>query len=305
MSTKILITGGSGLVGSALSEKLEKLGYQVYHLSRSSSNATSYSTFSWDISRGLIEQGAFEEMSHIVHLAGAGVADKKWTQDRKKELAASRIDSANLLFDHLKRSEHKIKSFISASAIGIYGFDTGGILQTEDRIQLGDDFLATLTKKWEAAADQFQDLGARVVKVRIGLVLSKKGGLLEKLVPVTRLGLGAAFGSGEQYMSWIHIDDLVDIIVRAIENAELEGAYNAVAPNPVTNKEFIATLAGVLNKPYFLPGIPKFVLKLGLGELSSALTGGNRVSSEKITKAGYEFHFKELENALKDLLIEQ
>lgn len=304
MQSKILITGASGLVGSALSARLSELDYEVVHLSRSKREGAAYTTFTWDISNGLIEQGAFDGVSHIVHLAGAGVADKKWSQKRKKELASSRIDSANLLFDHLKKSKQKISSFISASAIGIYGFDTGGIIQTEDRIQLGDDFLATLTKKWEAAADQFVELDARVVKLRIGLVLSEKGGLLEKLVPVSKLGLASAFGSGEQYMSWIHIDDMVEIIVKAIENEKVEGAVNAVAPNPVTNKEFLSILTQVLNKPYFLPNIPKFILKLGLGELSSALTGGNRVSSEKIKKAGYEFQFKELDKALGHLLNE-
>jgi uncharacterized protein (TIGR01777 family) len=150
---------------------------------------------------------------------------------------------------HLKTSGKKIKAFISASAIGIYGFDTGSIVQTEDRTQLGDDFLATLTKKWEHAADQFSmSMANRVVKFRIGLVLSPKGGLLDKLVPVTKFGLASAFGNGDQYMSWIHIDDLVEMFVKAIEDDSLEGPFNAVAPNPVTNKEFLKTLAETLRQ---------------------------------------------------------
>ena len=149
------------MVGTILSEELTQEGYEVVHISRHKSNFSKYKIFLWDISKGLIEDGAFENVKHIIHLAGAGVVDKKWTDKRKIELASSRIDSANLIFKYLESSRHEVESFVSASAIGIYGFDTGGILQTEDRIQLGDDFLATLTKKWEAAADQFSGLGIR------------------------------------------------------------------------------------------------------------------------------------------------
>lgn len=301
MNKRILITGGSGLVGLQLSELLVKQGYEVVHLSRYRSKSSSYKTFTWDLSAKVIEDGAFDGVSQIVHLAGAGVADKRWSTERKAELTSSRIDSANLIYKSLKDSGHKIEAFISASAIGIYGFDTGGIEQTEDRMQLGDDFLATLTKKWEAAADQFDIEGTRVVKYRIGLVLSKSGGLLGKLVPLAKLGLSSAFGSGNQYMSWIHIDDLAKMFLYAIEKTEMNGAYNAVAPGPVVNKDFLTQLAKVLNKPYFLPNTPKFVLKLVLGELSSAITGGNKVSSDKIEQAGFNFQFNNLQDSLTDL----
>lgn len=301
MSLKVLITGGSGLVGTLLSEKLTHEGYEVVHISRHKSNFSKYKIFMWDVSKGLIEDGAFENVKHIIHLAGAGVADKKWTDKRKMELASSRIDSANLIFKYLKSSSHKVESFVSASAIGIYGFDTGGILQTEDRIQLGDDFLATLTKKWEAAADQFSDLNIRVVKLRFGLVLSEQGGLLGKLVPIANAGLSSAFGSGDQMMSWIHVKDLVEIFNDTLKNNKINGTYNAVAPNPVSNKEFLKSLAGVLDKPYFLPNTPKFILKLFFGEMSSAITGGNKVSSKKIEELGFSFQFSEISSALKDL----
>jgi len=302
MKSKVLITGGSGLVGTKLSSKLTEQGYEVIHLSRFKSKSSKYKTFTWDITSGIIEDGAFENIHSIVHLAGAGVADKRWTKDRKQELTSSRVDSANLIFKTLKYSRQKIDSFISASAIGIYGFDTGGIVQTEDRIQLGDDFLATLTKKWESAADQFSEIDARVVKLRIGLVLSNDGGLLAKLKPIANMGLSSAFGSGSQFMSWIHGDDLVNMIIYSIEKEIIAGPYNAVAPNPVNNKEFLKELSNALKKPYFLPNTPKFVLKLVMGELASAITGGNNVSSQKIQDAGFEFEYEKLDESLTDLL---
>lgn len=301
MSKKVLITGGSGLVGTHLSDKLSGKGCEVIHLSRFKSKSSKYKTFTWDVANGIIEDGALEGISSIIHLAGSGVADKRWTQARKQELISSRVDSANLILKSLRASGQKIGSFISASAIGIYGFDTGGILQTEDRKQLGDDFLATLTKKWEEAADQFSEIGARVVKLRIGLVLSDEGGLLSKLKPMAMLGLSSAFGSGEQYMSWIHIDDLVNMFIESMENEGFSGVFNAVAPNPVTNKSFLKQLSKSLNKPYFLPNTPKFILKLAMGELASAITGGNNVSSQKIQDAGYKFEFAKLDDAFKDL----
>jgi uncharacterized protein len=302
MRKKVLITGGSGLLGSRLSEILSEKGYEVAHLSRSKNGKSPYTTYVWDISKGDIEPGALNNTSFIIHLAGAGVADKRWTDDRKTLLKSSRIGSANLLLGHLKSSGSKIEAFISASAIGIYGFDTGTIIQTEERGQLGDDFLATLTKAWESVADQFETYASRVVKYRIGLVLSEKGGLLEKLLTPARLGLSTAFGDGEQFMSWIHIDDLARMFVTAMEQKSMKGVYNAVAPNPVTNTDFLKTLARTLNRPYILPNTPKFMMKLAFGELSSVITGGNKVSSEKIEKTGFTFQFDTLDKALNNLL---
>lgn len=302
MRKKVLITGGSGLLGSRISEILSEKGYEVAHLSRSKNCTSPYTTYVWDIGKGDIEPGALNNTSFIIHLAGAGVADKRWTDDRKTLLKSSRIDSANLLLSHLEKSKSKIEAFISASAIGIYGFDTGAILQTEDRVHLGDDFLATLTKDWENAADRFKNCATRVVKLRIGLVLSKEGGLLAKLLPPARLGLSTAFGDGDQYMSWIHIDELANMFIMAMEQESMNGVYNAVAPNPVTNTDFLKTLARTIDRPYILPNTPKFVMKLAFGELSSVITGGNKVSSEKIEGAGFSFQFDKLDKALKDLL---
>ena len=302
MSNKVLITGGSGLVGSRLSSALSQKGYEVVHLSRFHSKSSAYKTFTWDLEQQIIEEGAFEGVNHVIHLAGAGVADKKWSAKRKKVLASSRIDSAGLIYKTLKDSNQKIASFISASAIGIYGYDTGGIIQKEERNRLGDDFLATLCKQWEAAADRFSELGARVLKFRIGLVLSEKGGLLDRLIPLAKWGLSSAFGSGDQYMSWIDIQDLVNMFIWAVEQEGISGTYNAVAPNPVSNKEFLQQLAKVMNRPYLLPNTPKFVLKLVLGELASAVTGGNNVSSQKIEASGFKFQYEKLQDSLEELL---
>lgn len=301
MDSKVLITGGSGLVGTQLSEELVQRGFQVAHLSRSRNKSSKYQIFYWDIGKKVIEEGAFENVKFVIHLAGAGVADKRWSTKRKQVLVSSRLDGANLIYTYLKSTKNSVEAFISASAIGIYGFDTGGIEQTEDRMQLGDDFLATLTKKWETAADQFKDLNIRVVKLRIGLVLSEKGGMMEKILPMARLGLSSAFGSGEQFMSWIHIKDLTEIFIAAVQKTELQGVYNAVSPIPVKNVDFLKTLAEAINKPYFLPNTPKFVLKMVLGELSSAITGGNKVSSKKIIDSDFRFQFADLKEALRDL----
>lgn len=302
MGNKVLITGGSGLVGSELSSALEKRGYTVCHLSRYKNRNSKYNIYTWDIGRRFIEPDAFEGVEYIIHLAGAGVAEKRWTSSRKKILTSSRIDSASLLYNELKRRGGRLKAFISASAIGIYGFDTGDNLLSEDQSETGSDFLANLTKSWEAAADKFQDVADRIVKLRIGLVLSKNGGLLEKFIPPAKLGLSTAFGDGQQYMSWIHINDLVKMLISAIENKNMGGVYNAVAPNPVTNTVFVKTLSKILHRPYFLPNTPDFLIKIAFGELASVITGGNKVSSEKIERTGFKFSYPELENALADLL---
>ncbi len=302
MSSKVLITGGSGLIGTALSKRLQERGHEVIHLSRQKRNNVPYPVFLWDIDKNFIEDGAFEGVDAIIHLAGANIADSRWTAKRKKELADSRIRGARLIYDHLSSKSHEVKAFISASAIGIYGYDTGDELITEDHPPNSHDFLAILTRQWEEAADAFSELSIRVVKLRIGLVLSTEGGLLKKLLPLAKLGLSSAFGNGRQFMSWIHLDDLVEMFVKAVGDEKMRGSYNAVAPKPVTNREFLKTMARVTGRPYFLPDTPKFVLKLMLGEMADAVAGGNKVSCEKIQRKGFHFKFASLEGVLNDLL---
>lgn len=296
---KILITGGTGLVGARLSRILTAGGHEVIHLSRYVRPGSEFKTYQWDIGSHFIDEAAFERLDHIVHLAGAGIAEERWTEKRKQVIVDSRVKSLELLHHYIVKGQIPLKSFISASAIGYYGMDTGDLELSEDA-PAGDDFLAYVVKLWEAAADQFQE-HTRVAKVRIGVVLSADGGAMTQIAMPVRYYLGAPLGAGDQYMSWIHIDDLCRIFEHVLEK-ELEGTYNATAPNPVTNEALTRSLARHLKKPLFLPNVPAFVLKLMLGEMAGIVLGGNRVSSSRIREKGFRFKFAELEEAVKDLL---
>ncbi len=301
MSKTVLISGGSGLVGTRITELLINKGYQVRWLSRRPGKKDKIEIYEWNLQKNFIDAKALEKADYIIHLAGAGVADKRWTKDRKKEILESRTKSTRLLHDALQSNPHSIKAFVSASAIGYYGWDTGGVWKKEVS-RFGDDFLATVTKAWEAEVAEVEKLGIRTVKLRIGIVLSEKGGALKELTKPINMGVGAALGSGDQYMSWIHLDDLCQMFIYAMEQEEMVGVYNAVAPNPATNKELSKMAAQVLKKPFFLPNVPGFTLKLALGEMASMVLGGSKVSSEKIQDAGFEFSFAELNPALENLL---
>lgn len=301
MSKTILITGGTGLVGTRMTEILLEKGHKVKYLSRSAGVKNGIECFSWDIKEGTIDQNAFNGVDAIIHLAGAGVADKKWTSERKREILESRTKSTQLLKTTLASIQHNVKSFVSASAVGYYGWDTGGVLVKEGS-RFGDDFLATVTKAWEEEADQITALGIRTVKLRIGIVFSQKGGALYEIAKPVKLGVGAPLGSGDQYMSWIHIDDLCNMFIYAVENTSIEGVYNAVGPDPETNKTITKAVAEVLGKPCFLPNVPAFVLKMILGKRAALVLGGSRVSSEKIVTTGFNFQYPELKLALTDLL---
>lgn len=289
------------MIGSGLTRLLLENGYAVVHLSRKEDKSGEVEAYKWDYKTNEIDPEAFKGVDYIIHLAGANIGEKKWTRERKKELKDSRVKTAELLFDHVQSNSIEIKGFISASAIGYYGYDSGSVWKKEGS-RFGDDFLATLTKEWEAAADNFAETGIRTVKFRTGLVLTTKGGLLEKVTKVVKTGLGAALGSGDQYMSWVHYQDVLRAYKRALEDESMEGIYNLVAPDPATNKEFTKEVAKVLNKPFFMPNVPGFMLKLIIGEMASAALGSSRVSSEKIRKQGFDFKYKNLDVALKNIL---
>ncbi|MEO1096639.1 MAG: TIGR01777 family oxidoreductase [Bacteroidota bacterium] len=301
MSKTVLITGGSGLVGSRITELLLEKGFKVKWLSRRSGKKGEVEVYPWDIEKGTIDVKCLDNTDYIIHLAGAGVADKKWTKERKKEILESRTHSTQLLKTTLASNPHNVKAFVSASAVGFYGWNSGGVWKKEES-RFGDDFLATVTKAWEAEVDEMEKLGLRTVKLRIGIVLSEKGGALKEITKPIKLGAGAALGPGDQYMSWIHVDDLSNMFIHALENDKMTGIYNAVGPNPVMNKELSKQSAKVLGKPFFLPNVPGFVLKLMLGEMASMVLGGSRVSSEKIESTGFKYAFPELNPALEDLL---
>ena len=248
----------------------------------------------------MIEEGAIENADYIIHLAGAGIADKRWTNKRKKEIADSRIKTANLLYEKVKASNVILKAFISASAIGYYGTVTTDKIHTEDNLP-ARDFLGKTCQLWEKAAGQFSSLDIRTVKIRIGVVLARDGGALPKMALPVKLFAGAPIGSGNQYMPWIHVDDLCNIFIKVIESEEMNGIYNAVSPNHTTNKELTKAIAEILNKPLILPNVPAWFLKLIFGEMAGILLNGSRVSSEKIVREGVEFKYPELERALRDI----
>ncbi len=302
MSETVCITGGTGMIGSSLSNSLTKNDYHISILSRSIKKKEGVSFYFWDINNQKIDIAAIKNATHIIHLAGAGVAEKRWSDERKKELRYSRIKSAELLFKTIQGLKTKPKTIISASAIGAYGHDTGGVLVDEERIKPVDDFLATLTRDWEEEVRKFTQIGIRTVIFRIGVVLSQEGGALPRMILPVKYGIGSPLGTGEQYISWIHINDLIRMMVYAIENERMSGIFNAVAPHPLTNKEFMKEIATVLKKPMFLPNIPGFILRLALGEMASIVIGGNRVSSRKIETSGFKFQYKYLREALRDLL---
>ena len=301
MSKTYLITGGTGLVGTRLTELLLEEGNEVKYLSRSAGKMNGSECFQRDIVRQTLDEKALDGVDAIIHLAGAGVADKAWSAERKKEILQSRTKSTQLLKTTLEQKDHKIKSFISASAIGYYGWDTGGVWIKEGS-RFGDDFLATVTKAWEEEVDQVATLGIRTVKLRIGIVFSEKGGALYEIAKPIKLGVGAPLGRGDQYMSWIHIDDLCRMFIHAVKNHSVEGIYNAVGPNPETNKAITKAAARALNKAAFLPNVPGFVLKVILGKRAAMVLGGSRVSCEKIQATNFTFQFPELKQALADLL---
>jgi uncharacterized protein (TIGR01777 family) len=293
---KILITGGTGLIGNHLRKLLSEKNYDVSVLSRSAGNKKS---FQWSIENNFIDLSAFQKTGTIIHLAGTPLADGRWTEKRKKEIIDSRVKSAALIFETLKANPHEIKTFISASAIGIYG-DSGDEWMDETH-PASSDFLGETCKQWEAATNRFSELGIRVVVIRIGIILSKDGGALPQMSqPIKILG-GSPLGSGKQFMSWIHIDDLGRIFLKAIEDERMHGVYNAVAPHPVTNKEFIKLLTRTLHRPFFPIRVPAFILKWILGEKAKMVLNGQRVSSKKIQGTDFKFQFEKLEGALNDV----
>jgi hypothetical protein len=297
MATKILITGGTGLIGTALSKLLTKHRYVVSHLSRTRNASALYPTFTWDVNKRWIEASALQT-DYIIHLAGAGIADHRWTDKRKQILADSRIKSADLLYDHVKKLKIKPKGIISASAIGFYGAETGDKTMVETSPP-GRDFLGKLVQNWEEKIQVFEALGISVTILRIGIGLAGGGGALRKLALPIKLGIGALFASGKQNMSWIHIDDLCELIAFSIKS-QLRGVYNAVS-NCDTNQALTFALAKQLNRKVILPNIPVWALKILLGEMAEMVIGGNKVNADKIRNEGFMFKYTKLEDALDDI----
>ncbi len=299
MNKHILITGGSGLLGKQLTYALLQSGYIVSHLSRKPGNNANVKTYLWDIEQGTIDANCIVGVDTIVHLAGEGIAEKRWTDVRKKQLIESRTKSITLIYDLLRRVPNEVKSIVSASATGYYS-NRSNELMTEDSLR-ATDFLGECCILWEKAVDEGKELGLRILKFRTGVVLTLTGGALPKLAMPIKLGVGSALGDGEQWIPWIHHQDVVDMYLFGIAAETLTGVYNMAAPQPVTNKQLTQAVAKQLHKPLWAPAVPAFALKLLLGEMSIVVTGSTKASSAKIEAAGYQFKFPEIEGALKDI----
>ena len=297
----ILITGGSGLVGRKLSKILDQKGHSVDILSRKQENSN-YKVYTWNIEQNQIDIKAIEESDCIVHLAGANIGEKPWSKNQKQLILDSRVNSANLLFNTAKKINKSFKCIVSASAVGCYGAVTSNHIFKETD-PFGDDFLGNVCKNWESSIDQFQLLNTRVVKLRTSMVLDKDGGALSKIIKPIKMGVASALGSGKQYVTWIHIDDLVNIYLKAIEDENLSGAYNCSSMDQKTNKEFMQTIAKVLHKPFWPFNVPSFVLKSLYGEMANILLEGSRVDISKILSTGFKFKYNYLEEAIKDLYV--
>lgn len=300
---KVLITGATGLIGKEIVKRCHEQAISVHYLTTSKAKIKSqedYKGFYWDPNNNIIDSDCFEGVDAIINLAGASIA-KRWTNTYKKTILESRVQSLLCLKLALSKIEtHYITHILSASAIGFYP-DSLTKYYDEACLKTSPTFLGDVISSWESAVDEFSELGLLVSKIRVGLVLDANEGALPQMVTPIKFGVGAAFGSGEQWQSWIHVYDLSRLFVHIIQN-ELEGVYNGVAPNPVTNTELTKTIAKTLHKPVFLPNIPKFVMQLLLGDMHILLYESQRVSSKKIEDLGFDFTYSNVHPAVETLL---
>ncbi len=297
--TKILITGGTGMVGKYIANQLIIQGHEVVLLGRKSGVFNGLTCYRWNPTSKEVDIAAFQGVSSIIHLAGAGVADRAWTDAYKHQIYDSRIQSTRLLIETLRHVPHQVSSFVSASAIGIYGNNCPEPT-TEDK-PAATTFLAKVCRDWETEALHAEKIGLRTTIMRIGVVLAKEGGFIPQVAKPIRFLAGAPLGSGKQLLSWIHIHDLAQLFIKATFDEQMRGVYNAVAPHPETNKTITYAMAKRLHRPILLPPVPLFALKLIFGEMTSMLVASQHISSRKIETAGFVFRFPTLNQALDDL----
>ncbi|MCX6289763.1 MAG: TIGR01777 family oxidoreductase [Bacteroidetes bacterium] len=302
----VLITGGTGMVGTSLTELLLSKGYEVIILTRKPqvSQIPNLTYAVWNIAKGNIDPLAFEKADAIVHLAGAGVADKRWSKKRKQEIVDSRVMSGALLVKYLTEIPNQVKTVVAASAIGWYGPDTQQSLQNgfTETDPVDAAFLGDTCKRWEDSVKPIETLGIRLVTLRIGIVLNKQGGALAEFIKPAQFGMATIFGNGQQIVSWIHHHDLCRMILFGIETTSLKGVYNAVSPDPKSNKDLIIAITKKLRGFYLPLPVPAFVLEIILGEMSVEILKSAKVSSNKIQDAGFNFDYPSLHSALNDLL---
>lgn len=289
---RILITGGSGFIGSTLKTYLQNQGYDVAVMTRNPNPKSEYA-FYWDPATNEFDHRAFDFAQNIIHLAGENIAGKRWTPQRKKAILESRTQASECLAYHLRSSGFKPEKIIAASAIGYYGQHTRQQIFTEESLP-GNDFVGRTVKDWEKAQQIFNELQVPVTRIRIGIVLSTKGGALPKMLLPVKFGLGSGIGSGKQYMPWISLRDLHHVFHFVLDNDYPGEVFNAVAPQHIQNRAFNSTVAKALGKPFFLPNVPAFLLKLIFGEMSVLLLEGSRVSADKLIRAGFVFEDTDL-----------
>lgn len=298
---KVLITGATGLIGNELVSLLLQNGVSIHYLTTSKKkieNELNYKGFYWNPEQGIIDENCLMGVDAIIHLAGATIS-KRWTNSYKQEIIESRLLSSAVLFKALKNNPNQVKQIVSASGTAIYP-NNDKVIYDENSQEIDNSFLGNVVFKWEESVDKFKSLGLKVCKLRTGIVLSNKGGALIEMAKPIKMGIGSPFGTGKQIQSWIHIHDIAALYFFAISN-DLEGVYNAVAPNPVSNEKLTMTIATVLKKPLFMPNIPKFMMKLLLGEMHELLFENRNISSQKITEKGFVFKYKTIEKALENI----
>jgi len=297
----VLIAGGTGLIGKKLAIILVEKGYQVRVLSRKRLKTETIEYFFWDVPNGFVDEIAFKNIDHVINLAGANIGSERWTKTRKKEILDSRVLSTQLLYETVQKLNISLKSFISSSAVGYYGSINSDKIFVETDIP-ANDFLGNICHKWEEASYPFQKMNIRTLQIRTGVVLDKEEGAFPKMFLPIKMGFGSALGTGKQIIPWIHLDDICNIYLFALQNEKLVGAYNAVATQPINNKEFIEIIAKKIGKKIWLPAIPGFVLKLILGEMSDLVLKGSIVSSQKIMDSGFTFQYTTVHEAVDSLL---
>ncbi len=298
--SKALITGGSGFLGRLITKKLIARGWEVAHLSRKEDLNQQVKSYGWNPVAGFINEKALEGVAGIIHLAGCPVVEKRWTKERKQEIIDSRVKSAELLIQSIQRSGINPSVFVGASATGYYGSSTKQVFLETDKP--GNDFLASTCVEWEKPYASVAEQGIRTAIVRVGVVLGRGSGALEKMTKLTQLGLASAVGDGKQMIPWIHEEDVSEIFVRVLEQKSMSGIYNAVAPYQVSNLELSKALARAMNKPFFMPAVPAFVLRAIFGEMASAFLDGANVSCRKIQDNGYNFRYPVCADAIRNLV---
>jgi uncharacterized protein (TIGR01777 family) len=299
---KILITGATGLIGKKLTADLLSKGYSVNYLTTRKSKIKSskqINGYYWDPEKDIIDLQCFKNVDTIINLAGSNIA-KRWTNPNKLEILKSRIQSLILLRDSIVKNNLKIKKIISASAIGIYPSSYDRVYSENNNL-ISNNFLGMVVNEWELAVSSFNDLKIEIAIVRIGLVLSKDGGILSKSLLPIKLGFGSFFGSGNQWQSWIHIQDISNIFCHILKN-DLVGIFNGVSPNPITNKDFTIKLAKFLNRPLLLPKIPKWLMSLILGEMHIIIFESQNIACDRLNKTEFNFNFDNFDEAIADLL---